>query len=829
MSEFDPYHKWLGIPETERPISKYRLLALADFEVDREVISAAAERQTIYLRTLQAGEHAVLVAELLNEVSQARVTLLNADQKAEYDEELRQQQTPEPEAEPTPPPIPVVQTPSPTPVVVRGTVTQEFPVSIVQPAKIPRRKRQKEIWKQPAVIGISVVVAIGVLVLFISQMSPGDADPVASNTADLISVDMAAEKAAMEKAAAEKAEAVTVALDKGDWKAVLSLYPNNSEGLRMKAAADKAAADKAAMDKAALDKAALDKAEMDKAEMDKAAADKAAMEKAAADKAAMEKAALQAAKRKAAVEAKRKAEEAATKKAAEEVLARNPITNTISMKLKLIPAGTFMMGSPESEIGRGRDEDQHKVTISKAFYMQTTEVTQGQWKAVMATEPWKGKFRIKEGPNYAASYVSWNDAVAYCEKLSEKESVTYRLPTEAEWEYACRAETKTTWSFGDDEASLGDYAWHDKNAYDIDVRGAHQVGLKKPNAFGLYDMHGNVYEWCHDYYGVDYYKQSRENDPTGPSSGSSRVLRGGSWYGNSRFTRSASRRWFGARRYDFFGFRLVREWDDSTQSTPPPVPPNAPAIESITNSIGMTLNEIPAGTFMMGSPEDERERGSDEQQHKVTISKAFYMQTTEVTQGQWKAVMQTEPWRGKKSVKEGPNYVSTYVSWDDALGYCKKLSEKEGKIYRLPTEAEWEYACRAGAQTTWSFGDDKSARGDYAWNNWSSTPFSGYAHQVGLKKPNAFGLYDMHGNVTEWCNDYYGRDYYMLLPATDPQGPVLATDPQGPASVIPGTFRILRGGSFMGFPSHTRSASRRKQTAIGRFRTVGFRVVRELD
>jgi hypothetical protein len=128
---------------------------------------------------MQSGEHAVLVAELLNEVSRARVTLLNADQKAEYDEELRRQQTPEPVPEPTPPPIPVVHTPAPTPVVVRGTVTQEFPVSVVQPAKRARRRKPKEIWKRPAVIGVSVVGVFGVLVLFISMMSSGDADPVA--------------------------------------------------------------------------------------------------------------------------------------------------------------------------------------------------------------------------------------------------------------------------------------------------------------------------------------------------------------------------------------------------------------------------------------------------------------------------------------------------------------------------------------------------------------------------------------------------------------------------------------------------------------------------
>ncbi len=175
--------------------------------------------------------------------------------------------------------------------------------------------------------------------------------------------------------------------------------------------------------------------------------------------------------------------------------ASKTITNTIGMKFNKIPAGTFLMGSPESEADRYEYETQHKVTITKAFYMQTTEVTQGQWKAVMGTEPWKGKPFVKEGPNNAASYVSWNDAVAYCEKLSEKESVTYRLPTEAEWEYACRAGTETRWSFGDDEKALGDYAWYRENAGGIGEQYAHQVGLKPPNAFGLYDMHGNVFEW----------------------------------------------------------------------------------------------------------------------------------------------------------------------------------------------------------------------------------------------------------------------------------------------------------------------------------------------
>jgi formylglycine-generating enzyme len=242
-----------------------------------------------------------------------------------------------------------------------------------------------------------------------------------------------------------------------------------------------------------------------------------------------------------------------------------PITNTIDMTFNYIPAGTFTMGSPETEEGRIDNEQQHPVTISKAFYMQTTVVTQWEWNFVMGmgNTPWKDQQHVKEGPNNPASRVSWNDAVAYCKKLSEKEGKTYRLPTEAEWESACRAGTTTAYSFGDDEYSLGDYAWYVENTKDIGEGYAHQVGLKKPNAFGLYDMHGNVSEWCQDYYGEDYYIQSPEKDPTGPASGSLRVLRGGSWFlKHARLSRSAFRGRGGAvSGDDWIGFRLVRELD----------------------------------------------------------------------------------------------------------------------------------------------------------------------------------------------------------------------------------------------------------------------------
>jgi formylglycine-generating enzyme required for sulfatase activity len=368
--------------------------------------------------------------------------------------------------------------------------------------------------------------------------------------------DAAEEKDAADKAAAEKAAAVAAALAKGDWKVVLALDPDNSDGIQMQAAAEKAAKITAALARGDW-KVVL--------ALDPDNSEGLQMQAVAAEKAAAVAVALAQGDWKAVLSLDPTNSEGLQLKAAAEkaaILARAPITNTIGMKLKEIPAGTFLMGSPSDETGREDNETQHPVTISKAFYMQTTEVTQGQWKAVMGTEPWKGEQYVKEGPNYPATYVSWNDAIAYCKKLSEKEGKTYRLPTEAEWEYACRAGTKTAWSFGDDEKALGDYAWYRENAYDIDERYAHQVELKKPNAFGLYDMHGNVWEWCHDYYVEDYYKQSPEQDPRGLASGSSRVLRGGSWVYDSRDSRSAFRdgRDAGSRN-GVYGFRLVRELD----------------------------------------------------------------------------------------------------------------------------------------------------------------------------------------------------------------------------------------------------------------------------
>ena len=229
------------------------------------------------------------------------------------------------------------------------------------------------------------------------------------------------------------------------------------------------------------------------------------------------------------------------------------VTNSIGMKLRLIPAGKFMMGSPGTESNRRDNETQHGVSITKPFYLGVTEVTQEQYQKVMGTNPSQFK-----GPQNPVETVFWADAVEFCRKLSampaEKTAGhVYRLPTEAEWEYACRSGTTTAYGFGDDASRLGDYGWFDGNS---DSK-THPVGEKKPNAWGLYDMHGGVYEWCQDWYGA--YPSGSATDPTGATSGSSRVIRGGCWGIYARYCRSANRyRNSPEFRDDYLGFRVLR-------------------------------------------------------------------------------------------------------------------------------------------------------------------------------------------------------------------------------------------------------------------------------
>jgi formylglycine-generating enzyme required for sulfatase activity len=232
----------------------------------------------------------------------------------------------------------------------------------------------------------------------------------------------------------------------------------------------------------------------------------------------------------------------------------------VSIDMVWIEPGTFIMGSPAREEGRGYDEEpQHEVTISQGFFLGKYEITQEQWEAVMGNRPWEGKDGAREDPRHPAVFVSWRDLQKFIDRLNEWEGMDlFRLPTEAEWEYACRAGTTTRWSFGDDENHLKEYAWYRANTWDLGEQYAHMVGMKMPNPWGLYDMYGNVWEWTLDWFSA--YSADAQVDPAGPNVGSYRVLRGGSFPGFASGVRAADRLRYspGVRVNTDVGARLLR-------------------------------------------------------------------------------------------------------------------------------------------------------------------------------------------------------------------------------------------------------------------------------
>jgi formylglycine-generating enzyme required for sulfatase activity len=572
----------------------------------------------------------------------------------------------------------------------------------------------------------------------------------------------------------------------------------------------------------------------------------------------------------------------------EPVNGRQWYVNSVQMTMLRIPEGEFV------RIDEARNAKPQEVTLKRPFYLSDREVSVGlfqQFKQFMddadleheKPRQWGGvDTRISPSPDYPVQNVSWFDAVKFCNWLSRREGRMpcyelkggatqetgrtsdenwevisaangYRLPTEAEWEYACRAGSQTAYTFGDDVSLLGKYGvlYSDK---------AEEVGSRLPNAWGLFDMHSNVWEWCQDWYGP--YGEHRVQNPQGPTTGSSRVYRGGSWYGTAGSCRSANRYWIQPSiRFNYRGFRVARSLVDGSgvtvetplppktatpsepraevpsKTTPQPmagesrgtVPPLAVApfdavaaqahqqawakhlgqpVE-VTNSIGMKLKLIPPGEFLMGSADSDWDAGDAEKpQHTVWISKAFYLGVTEVTQEQYERVMGANP-----STFKGAQLPVEKVSWDDAVEFCRKLSvlsaeRSAGRVYRLPTDAEWEYACRAGSRTKWSFGDAESSPGDYAWY-WDNS--GNKTHPVGTKKPNAWGLYDMHGNVWEWCLDWY--DGYASTPMDDPVGPAT------------GSLRVSRGGGWSSDAGYCRSAFRSGRAPDSRYDFLGFRLV----
>jgi len=531
MSNFDPYHKWLGIPPAEQPPHHYRLLAIALFESDLEVIEGAADRQMAYIRQCATGPYTKESQKLLNELSAARVCLLNPGKKRAYDAQLKSRVTR----------IPALQQP-----VDDLDVDDEFAMLVLERptgrgnlSLPPRRGRAKRgtrtqpywIWGGAGALGLLLLWGL-VHIITRPSVAPKQA------TADVPIAD------------------------------------NEEEPKRTSENGQTASKPEPPAD--------------------------------------------------------------------EPLVAGTTFTNSLGMKLVLVPAGEFRMGSDEDLAPMLKDfpymapmqiaqvSHQHPVRITRPFYMGTCEVTLGQFMKFYEAaaykieefkddSPWgylpsrKNDGSAKVIPwapgwdrnnDHPAVYVCWNDADAFCQWLSRQEGKKYRLPTEAEWEYACRAGTTTRYWCGNDPEELVKIA----NVVDQDCKIRWPnigVGLSKDgkptgetipypfvsgrdgyvltapvgdfpaNPFGLCDMHGNVFEWCQDWYIGTYYKESPVDDPPGPASGLKRVMRGGGWRSVAALARSAARVYVSPEhRSNELGFRVVCETGVAAApaTTAPPIP-----------------------------------------------------------------------------------------------------------------------------------------------------------------------------------------------------------------------------------------------------------------
>ena len=597
-------------------------------------------------------------------------------------------------------------------------------------------------------------------------------------------------------------------------------------------------------------------------------------------------------------------------------------SESITQRLRWIAPGEFQMGSPPEEAGRDDDEGpQHKVALTQGYWLFDTACTQALWEAVMRDNP--SRF---QSPTRPVEQVSWEDCQAFLKRLNLRiPELELGLPSEAQWEYGCRAGSEFATYAGAlaiqgerDASDLDPIAWYGgnsgvdfelENGYDSSDwkekqyphkrAGTHPVGLKRPNGWGLYDMLGNVWEWCAD--GQREYKTSDEYDPQGPAHGE-RVFRGGSCYDFARYTRCAFRVAFDPGiRYGSLGFRGSRVQAGAELVKPQPLqaerrtaagssgaalridlrtsgkgafslPADASAMairsdrsllslrcdtraawasaqgrdrfglwaeidlgEGQDRQLIQRLRWIVPGEFKMGSPPKEAGRVNDEgPQHQVALTEGYWLFDTPCTQALWEAVMGDNPSRF-----QSPTRPVEKVSWDDCQAFLKRLNERvPGLELSLPSEAQWEYACRAGSESAtyagalsilgernapdldpiaWYGGNSglnfelENGHDSSDWREKQHPHQRAGTHPVGQKRPNDWGLYDMLGNVWEWCAD--GRREYKESDEHDPQGPVSGG-------------RVFRGGSWDGFARNTRCAYRYAYDPDFRYYDLGFRCSR---
>jgi formylglycine-generating enzyme required for sulfatase activity len=578
------------------------------------------------------------------------------------------------------------------------------------------------------------------------------------------------------------------------------------------------------------------------------------------------------------------------------------LADGINLEMVAIPGSTFTMGSPKSEeVSTDRERPQHNVAVSP-FFMGKYPVTQGQWRAIASRTDLKVELDLNPEPSHfqepyqgidrwqrPVDKINWYEAVEFCQRLSKLTGRNYRLPSEAEWEYACRAETevldleqgKSYPPFNCGETITGELANHDASkTYADEQKGEYRkqttpVGQFSANGFGLYDMHGNVWEWCGDEWHEDYYGAPIDGSVWLDGNQDRSSLRGGSWFNDPYICRSA----FRLNKYrrdnlnNFIGLRVLfsvrktfvgslkREGVSFPSDlevfhyeyTTPTVDRRGEIIKQDTKfaryfrevlgeKVELEMVAILGGTFTMGSPEGEKGSYDDERpQHNVTVS-PFFMGKYPVTQGQWRAIASQTDLKVKLDLNPEPSYFKEpyqgidrwqrpveNVTWYEAVEFCQRLSKLTGRKYRLPSEAEWEYACRAQrealdlgkGESYPPFNCGETITGEFAnyvaSHTYADEPKGENRSQttpVGQFSANGFGLYDMHGNVREWCGDEW-HDNYQNAPI---DGSIWLN---GNKNRSP-----LRGGAWALFPTLCRSAFRdyydRRDVRI---LNIGFRVV----
>ena len=505
--------------------------------------------------------------------------------------------------------------------------------------------------------------------------------------------------------------------------------------------------------------------------------------------------------------------------------------NNIGMEFAIVPKGKSWLGGGSGVVGEHGVETVHGVEIVQDFYLGKYEVTQEEWHKVMGENP-SSFFRtgakkdsVKDIADadlarFPVDNVSWDDCQEFITRLNERSKENgwvYRLPKQSEWEYACRGgpladRIESTFDF------YGEKPTNRLQPDQANILGKGrpcQVGKYPPNRLGLHDMHGNVWEWCEDAF-----------DAKDPALAALRAIRGGCFIDDGGNCRAAVRHATApSLRSHIFGLRVARvpAGAASLEAKTPPLAA-APFAEAAAkehqeawakylgiavefrNSVGMKLRLIPPGEFTMGNADENPFAApEDKPQHRVRLTKPFYLGTHEVTVGHFrefvtatktKTFAETDPqgaqvadvtgyhkvpgtnWR-TPGFPQTDDHPVTCVTWAEATAFCDWLSKKEGRAYRLPTDAEWEYACRGGTTMAYYYGPkaDPKMAAVQRWEEEKKTL------PVGSFPTNPFGLNDMLGNVYEWCLD--GRRKYTSETVTDPLGPT------GPAD-----DRVRRGGAW---------------------------------